>query len=62
LAGRDHVMFRSSYAPIKDVVDGDLCEMFTTLDYNKQRVLAEELDRNPAEVNKKLEQIRNKIL
>ena len=62
MAGRDHVMFRSSYAPIKDVVDGDLCEMFTTLDYNKQRVLAEELDRNPAEVNKKLEQIRNKIL
>lgn len=62
LAGRDHVMFRSSYAPVKDVVDGDLCEMFTTLDFNKQRVLAEELDRNPGEVNKKLEQIRSKIL
>jgi len=25
LAGRDHVMFRSSYAPVKDVIDGDLC-------------------------------------
>ena len=35
LSGRDHVMFRSSYAPVKDVIDGDLCEMFTTLDFNK---------------------------
>jgi splicing factor 3B subunit 3 len=62
LAGRDHVMFRSSYAPVKDVIDGDLCEMFTTLDFSKQRVMAEELSRNPAEVSKKLEQSRSKIL
>lgn len=62
LSGRDHVMFRSSYAPVKDVIDGDLCEMFTTLDCNKQKVMAEELDRNPSEVNKKLEQIRSKLL
>jgi splicing factor 3B subunit 3 len=55
-------MFRSSYAPVKDVIDGDLCEMFGSLEFNKQRVLAEELDRNPTEVNKKLEQIRNKLL
>lgn len=25
LCGRDHVMFRSVYAPVKDVIDGDLC-------------------------------------
>ncbi len=62
MSGRDHVMFRSSYAPVKDVIDGDLCEMFTTLDFNKQRVMAEELDRNPQDVSKKLEQIRSKIL
>jgi splicing factor 3B subunit 3 len=48
-------MFRSSYEPVKDVVDGDLCEMFTTLDFNKQKILAEELNRNPSEVCKKLE-------
>ena len=62
LAGRDHVMFRSSYAPVKDVIDGDLCEMFTSLDGNKQKMLAEELERNPSEVSKKLEQIRAKLL
>jgi len=55
-------MFRSSYAPVKDVIDGDLCEMFGTLDFDKQRVLASELDSNPTELNKKLEQIRNRLL
>jgi splicing factor 3B subunit 3 len=35
LSGRDHVMFRSTYVPVKDVVDGDLCEMFGTLDFDK---------------------------
>jgi splicing factor 3B subunit 3 len=55
-------MFRSLYAPVKDVIDGDLCEMFTTIEFNKQRVLAEELDRTPPEVLKKLENFRNKIL
>ena len=62
LSGRDHVMFRSSYAPVKDVIDGDLCEMFGTVDFDKQRVLAGELDSNPTELNKKLEQIRNRLL
>ena len=47
LCGRDHVTFRSSYVPVKDVVDGDLCEMFSYLEFNKQRVLAEEMDRTP---------------
>ena len=43
-------MFRSMYAPVKDVIDGDLCEMFSNLDFNKKRVLAEELDRSPPDV------------
>jgi len=62
LAGRDHMMYRSFFGPVKNVVDGDLCEQFTKLDYGKQKVLSEELDRTPAEVLKKLEDIRNRIL
>lgn len=54
--------FRSMYVPQKDVIDGDLCEMFNNLEFNKQRVLAEEMDRTPPEVMKKLENLRNKIL
>lgn len=61
LCGREHVSFRSAYAPVKNVIDGDLCEQFASLDFNKQKVLADELDRHPMEVLKKLEEIRNKI-
>lgn len=46
LCGRDHIMFRSFYNPSKGVVDGDLCEFYNMLPGIKQRVLAEELDRN----------------
>eukprot|EP00301_Raphidiophrys_heterophryoidea_P027109 c9493_g1_i1.p1 GENE.c9493_g1_i1~~c9493_g1_i1.p1 ORF type:complete len:1229 (+),score=405.94 c9493_g1_i1:73-3759(+) len=63
ISGRDHIAFRSSYFPVKSVVDGDLCEMFTSLPYAKQRAIAEELDnRTPAEVAKKLEVMRNHVL
>eukprot|EP01015_Nassula_variabilis_P029884 TRINITY_DN6492_c0_g1_i9.p2 TRINITY_DN6492_c0_g1~~TRINITY_DN6492_c0_g1_i9.p2 ORF type:complete len:124 (-),score=29.53 TRINITY_DN6492_c0_g1_i9:87-458(-) len=62
LCGRDHMGYRSSYGPVKNVIDGDLCEQFSRLDYGKQKVLSEELDRTPAEVLKKLEDIRNRIL
>jgi len=30
---------------LQDVVDGDFCELFTTLPYSKQREIAEQLDR-----------------
>ncbi|EAR85077.1 splicing factor 3B subunit 3 (macronuclear) [Tetrahymena thermophila SB210] len=62
LAGRDHVMFRSFYGPVKSVIDGDLCEQFIKLSSGKQKVLADEMDRHPHEVHKKLDEIRNKIL
>ena len=57
LCGRDHLSYRSSYYPIKNVIDGDLCEQFNTLEPHKQKSIAEELDRTPAEVSKKLEDI-----
>jgi len=62
LCGRDHMAFRSYYFPVKDVIDGDLCEQFSILPYAKQQSIGEELDRTPGEVLKKLEDIRNRIL
>jgi splicing factor 3B subunit 3 len=44
------------------VVDGDLCEQYPQLSADKQRAVAEELDRTPGEVLKKLEDIRNKLV
>ncbi|KAK1571910.1 hypothetical protein Q3G72_024778 [Acer saccharum] len=62
LCGRDHMAFRSAYFPVKDVIDGDLCEQFPTLPVDLQRKIADELDRTPGEILKKLEEIRNKIV
>ncbi|KAF2584811.1 hypothetical protein F2Q70_00037502 [Brassica cretica] len=58
--GRDHMAYRSSYFPVK--IDGDLCEQFPTLPIDLQRKIADELDRTPAEILKKLEDARNKII
>lgn len=60
LAGRDHISYRSYYYPVKNVIDGDLCEQYNTLEPTKQKSIAEELDRTPAEVSKKLEDIRTR--
>ncbi|URE12489.1 Splicing factor 3B subunit [Musa troglodytarum] len=62
LCGRDHMAFRSAYFPVKDVIDGDLCEQFPTLPPDLQRKIADELDRTPGEILKKLEDVRNKII
>jgi len=61
LCGRDHLWYRSAYAPVKNVVDGDLCEQYNSLDFAKRKTIAEELDRTPAEVSKKLEDIRTHV-
>jgi len=44
------------------VVDGDLCELFSSLPLESQRTIASDLDRSPAEVLKKLEDTRNQLL
>lgn len=62
LCGREHVSFRSAYVPVKNVIDGDLCEQFALLNFNKQKSLSDELDRHPLEVLKRLEEARNKII
>lgn len=60
--GRDHQAFRSTYFPVRDVLDGDLCEQYVTLSDKKARALAGELERTPGEVLKKLEEVRNMII
>ncbi|GAO45938.1 hypothetical protein SAICODRAFT_6225 [Saitoella complicata NRRL Y-17804] len=58
LAGRDHLMYRGYYVPVKSVVDGDLCERFALLPNDKKQMIAGELDRTVAEVQKKIEDMR----
>lgn len=58
LVGRDQLSWRGYYAPVKAVVDGDLCENFARLPAPKQSAISGELDRTIGEVLKKLEQLR----
>jgi len=62
LCGRDHLAFRSYYFPVKNVIDGDMCEQYSTVDAEKQKSIAAELDRAPNEVMKKIEDIRNRLM
>ncbi|XP_062501409.1 splicing factor 3B subunit 3-like [Corticium candelabrum] len=61
LCGRDHLHYRSYYFPCKNVIDGDLCEQFNSIEPGKRRSIAEDLDRTPSEVAKKLEDIRTRF-
>ena len=54
--------YRSAFVPVKGVVDGDLCEYFTKLPLAKQKEIADEMDRSPGEIVKKLEDLRNRII
>ena len=59
LAQRDHLSFRSFYQPVKETIDGELCEKFSALTVAKQKEFAEGVDRSVAEIFKKLEDTRN---
>ena len=59
VCGRDHLSYRSSFVPVKETVDGDLCEEFGLLPADVQRRIAEGLDYTPEQIVKKLEDLRS---
>ena len=61
LAGRDHLMYRSYYAPVKGVIDGDLCERFFLLSRDAKGRLAAEMDREVREIEKKVGEMRTRV-
>ncbi|TPX70379.1 hypothetical protein SpCBS45565_g01800 [Spizellomyces sp. 'palustris'] len=60
LCGRDHLAFRSYYIPVRNVIDGDLCEQFNLLPNEVKRQIAEDMDRTVSDVSKKVEDVRNR--
>ncbi|KAH6653906.1 Pre-mRNA-splicing factor rse-1 [Truncatella angustata] len=60
LAGRDHLIYRGYYVPVKGVIDGDLCEKFTLLPNDKKQMIAGELDRSVREIERKISDIRTR--
>lgn len=55
LAGRDHLIYRSYYVPVKGTIDGDLCETYLLLPSDKKQMIAGELDRSVREVERKIQ-------
>jgi len=62
LCGRDQLFFRSSFVPVKGVVDGDFCQTYNRLPPEEQRRIADDLDRTPEEIAKKLEELASRML
>jgi splicing factor 3B subunit 3 len=53
---------RRRVPPTQDIVDGDLCEAFASLPAARQKAIAADLERAPADVLRRLEETRNKLL
>jgi splicing factor 3B subunit 3 len=62
LIGRSHVSYRSSFAPVRHIVDGDLCEMFLGLSRESQVAIAVKLERELPDLLRKVDDFRNNIL
>ncbi|KAK9461840.1 CPSF A subunit region-domain-containing protein [Lipomyces oligophaga] len=60
LSGRDHLIYRGQYVPVKNVIDGDLCEQYALLPIEKKRSIAAELDRTVREVERKIAGMRTR--
>lgn len=57
-SGRSHLVYRGYYAPVKMVVDGDLCEQYATLPEAVQETIAKELERTPRDICRKIDDMR----
>ena len=61
IAGRDHLAYRSSYFPVKNVIDGDLLEQFSSLHPDKQRSISDHIEQSVADINRRIEDIRSQL-
>ncbi|XXH01352.1 hypothetical protein Hte_007710 [Hypoxylon texense] len=46
LVGRDHLMHRSYYIPVKGIMNEDLCERYRLLAHDKKQRIAKDLTAN----------------
>ena len=63
LLGRDHIAFRSYYFPAKNIADGDLCEQFSYLPFDKQKEITKQLvEDHPSDVVKAIQKMTTSVL
>lgn len=61
LLGRDHLAYRSYYAPSKGTIDGDMCETYFLLAHDKKELIAGQMDRSVREVERKISDMRTRV-
>ncbi|KAJ2055539.1 pre-mRNA-splicing factor rse1 [Coemansia sp. S146] len=59
ISGRDHLAYRSSFMPVRSVVDGDLCESFYLLTHEQRELVSDTVDRTQQDILKKMEDVRS---
>jgi len=62
IIGRDHLSYRSAYFPVRNVVDGDLVDRYRLLSDELRVEISRQLQCEPEDIDKKIEEIKNKIL
>ncbi|GCE99499.1 pre-mRNA-splicing factor rse1 [Zygosaccharomyces mellis] len=63
IVGRDILKYRSYYVPVRNVIDGDLCETFLNLSFSEQTKLCKEMgETKPEGVYKQLNDIRTNYM
>jgi len=62
ICGRDHLSYRSTFYPVKHIVDGDLCELYLESTSDIRKNISTQLDRSVADIDRKVLDMREKIL
>lgn len=63
IVGRDHLIYRSYYSPVKNIIDGDLCENFFRLYPSEQKYLSDKMGRrNVSDITRRVNEIRTNYL
>ncbi|GAV55560.1 hypothetical protein ZYGR_0AV01920 [Zygosaccharomyces rouxii] len=63
IVGRDPLKYRSYYAPMRNVIDGDLCETFLNRSFSEQTKLSREIgESKPEGICKQLNDIRTNYI
>lgn len=62
IVGREHLDYRSTYIPCQRVVDGDLLNEFYELGPEKQKSIADSVDRTVGEIINKVEELYMRLI
>lgn len=62
VTGRDHKAYRSLFSPVKAVIDGDLISEFKSLSEEKKKSIANEMNYEVRDINKRIDIIEGRII